>query len=118
MILVDTSVWVDHLRSGNRTLTAALEQEQVLVHPFVIGELACGAIRNREEILSHLQTLPSARFADDQEVLEFVERRRLFGRGIGWIDAHLLASAMLTDARLLTLDRDLARLAARLGVST
>src|SRR5207249_2254339 len=109
MILVDTSVWVDHLRSGNRTLTSLLEHDQVLTHPFILGELACGAIRNREEILTHLRTLPHARAVDDEEVMAFVESRHLFGRGIGWIDAHLLASAVLTDARFMTLDRRLAR---------
>lgn len=116
MILVDTSVWVDHLRSGNRSLTSLLESDQVLTHPFIIGELACGAIRNREEILLHLRTLPRAQAVDDDEALAFVETRRLFGRGIGWIDAHLLASAVLADARFMTLDRRLAALAASVGV--
>lgn len=118
MILVDTSVWVDHLRRGDRILAAALDRGEVLIHPFVLGELACGAIRNRDEILMHLRALPAAQAADDQEVMAFVEHRRLFGRGIGWIDAHLLASAVLANARLMTMDRDLARLAASLGVST
>ncbi|MGH7731023.1 MAG: type II toxin-antitoxin system VapC family toxin [Candidatus Eiseniibacteriota bacterium] len=117
MILVDTSVWVDHLRSGSRVLVSLLQREEVLTHPFVIGELACGAIRNRAEVLAHLATLPRATMADDDELLDFVERRRLFGRGIAWIDAHLLASAVLSDARLLTLDRRLARLGANLGIS-
>jgi predicted nucleic acid-binding protein len=117
MILVDTSVWVDHLRSGNQMLASLLEQDQVLTHPFVLGELACGAIRNRDEILLHLQALPSAQRVEDEEALSFVEQRRLFGRGIGWIDAHLLASAVITHARLMTLDRRLARVAAIVGVS-
>lgn len=117
MILADTSVWVDHLRLGNRILASLLDRDQVLTHPFIIGELACGTIRNRDEILLHLRTLPSARTVDDEEAMAFVESRRLFGRGIGWIDVHLLASAVLTDARLMTLDRCLARLAARVGVA-
>lgn len=117
MILVDTSVWVDHLRSGSTILASLLRREQVLTHPFVIGELACGAIRNRDEILAHLLTLPRATVPDDGEVLTFVETRQMFGRGIGWVDAHLLASAMLSHARLMTLDRRLARLGSALGVS-
>jgi hypothetical protein len=115
--LVDTSVWVDHFRSGNETLGSLLHVDQVLTHPFVIGELACGALRNRREILALLETLPSARVAGHDEVLAFVEGHRLFGRGIGWIDAHLLASALLSRARLITIDRPLARLAAAVGAS-
>jgi predicted nucleic acid-binding protein len=114
--LVDTSIWVDHLRSGNRTLVSLLHDAEVLTHPFVIGELACGQIRNRREILTLLRTLPEAHVAGHDEVLSFVEDHRLAGRGIGWIDAHLLASALLSSARLITLDRRLSTLAARLGV--
>ena len=117
MILVDTSVWVDHLRSRNSTLAALLHGEEVLTHPFVIGELACGQLRNRREILRLLATLPAARVADHEDVLAFVEGRRLFGRGIGWVDAHLLTSAALSHARLLTWDRRLASLASSTGVS-
>ena len=116
MILVDTSVWVDHLRSGNKTLVSLLHGDEVLTHPFVMGELACGEIRNRGEILGLLANLPSARVADHEEVLAFVDDHRLFGRGIGWIDLHLLASALLSNARLLTLDRRLTSLAKVVGV--
>jgi predicted nucleic acid-binding protein len=116
--LVDTSVWVDHLRAGNRALVSLLHDAEVLTHPFVIGELACGQIRNRLEILSLLKTLPVAHAAGHDEVLAFLEDHRLFGRGIGWIDAHLLASALLSHARLITLDRRLSSLAARVGVSS
>ena len=111
MILVDTSVWVDHLRFRNGTLVSLLEDEQVLTHPFVIGELACGQLRHRREILRLLAALPAATVAGHEEVLALVDGRRLFGRAIGWIDAHLLASAALSHARLLTLDRPLSRLA-------
>ncbi|TMQ49847.1 MAG: type II toxin-antitoxin system VapC family toxin, partial [Candidatus Eisenbacteria bacterium] len=107
MILVDTSVWIDHLRSGNRTLISLLDREEVLTHPFVIGELACGRMRNRQQILELIGRLPGARVADHEEVLAFVERDRLFGRGIGWVDAHLLAAALLSHAMLFTLDRRL-----------
>lgn len=115
MILVDTSVWVDHLRFRNEDLVSLLEGDQVLAHPFVIGELACGRLHNRREILRHLATLPMAAVARDEEVLAFVDSRRLFGRGIGWIDVHLLASAVLSHAALLTLDLRLARVAGTLG---
>ena len=117
MIFVDPSIWVDHLRFQNATLVTLLEGEQVLTHPFVIGELACGQLRNRREILRLLATLPTATVARDDEVLRFLEGRRLFGRGIGWLDAHLLASAVLSHARLLTLDKRLSRLAKELRVA-
>jgi hypothetical protein len=117
MILVDTSVWVDHLRRGNGRLAAILEDEQVLVHPFVIGELACGNLKNRREVLGLLATLPAARLASHEEALRLLEARRLFGRGLGWIDTHLLASALLSRAPLWTLDAPLARAASALEIS-
>lgn len=117
MTLVDTSLWVDHLRSGNPILVSLLEREEVMTHPFVIGELACGRIRHRREILGLLATLPAAAPVDHEDVLAFVATHRLEGRGIGWIDAHLLASARLAQARLLTLDRALSRAAKLVGVS-
>jgi len=107
VILVDTSVWIDHLRSGNPTLVSLLEEEQVATHPFVIGELACGTLRHRSQILTLLRVLPSTRVAEHDEVLQFVERHRLYGRRIGWIDAHLLASTMLSGTTLWTLDHPL-----------
>ncbi len=116
MIVVDTSVWIDHLRSGNLRLRTLLHEGKVLTHPFIIGELACGIVRNRSEILRLLQALPEARAAEHEEVLRFVEARRLFGRGIGWVDAHLLASALLSGAALWTLDRRLARVATALKI--
>lgn len=116
MTLVDTSVWIDHFRSTNRSLAGMLEREEVLTHPFVIGELACGQFRKRDEILELMTALPSATLADHGDVLALVEHRRLYGRGIGWIDAHLLAAARLADARLWTLDGPLQRAATRLGV--
>ena len=116
MTLVDTSVWVDHLRAGNPRLQALLRGEQVLIHPFVVGELSCGNLRNRERLLRLLAALPEARQAQHQEVLDLVEKQRLSGLGLGWIDAHLLASALLSTAGIYTLDRQLAKTAARLGV--
>ncbi len=117
MILVDTSVWIDHLRTGNRRLQALLGDVEVLTHPFVVGELACGARYNRDEVLSLLRVLPEADAAEHAEVMSFLERERLYGRGIGWIDAHLLASARLSDAPLWTLDRRLSGIAAALKLS-
>ncbi len=109
MILVDTSVWIDHFRRGNATLVAALEREGVLTHPFVIGELACGHLKKRREVLNLLAALPAAVVATDEETLHFIETHRLMGKGIGYIDAHLLASVALTEgARLWTLDKRLA----------
>lgn len=117
MILVDTSVWVDHLRAGNRRLRSLLTDAEVLTHPFVVGELACGGLRNRDEILGLLRSLPEASAAEHLEVMNLVEHERLYHRGIGWIDAHLLASARLSDAPLWTLDQRLARVAAALNLS-
>ncbi len=115
MILVDTSVWIDHLRSGEPSLAAALEGGLVMMHPFVLGELACGNLANRSEVLELLGNLPAAPTATNAEALGFIERRALMGRGIGYIDVHLLASIALSgDARLWTRDRRLAAVATEL----
>jgi predicted nucleic acid-binding protein len=116
-VLVDSSVWVDHFRRRNIRLVAALEAVQVLVHPFVIGELRCGNLARRDEILGLLQSLPSSPLIEHPEVLEFVAARRLYGRGLGWVDMHLLASARLARVPLWTLDKRLAAAAADLGVA-
>jgi hypothetical protein len=112
MILVDTSIWVHHLRAPSRLLGQLLDLEQVLVHPFVVGELACGHLANRKEIIALLHSLPSAPKADDDEVLFFIERHRLMSRGLGLVDIHLLASATISTAFLWTADNNLG-LAAR-----
>ena len=118
MILVDTSVWIDHLRSGDQVLAELLEREQVLAHPFVIGELALGTLRQRETILGALQNLPQAIEAENGEVMRFIERESLAGLGIGYIDAHLLAATRLTpDASFWTRDRRLASVAERLSLA-
>ncbi len=118
MILVDTSVWVDHLRDGTPALVAALEQSQVLMHPFILGELACGNLKNRSEVLQLLEELPGAPVATDAEALDFIERRALMGRGIGYIDVHLLAAVALAGtARLWTRDKRLAAVAADLKLA-
>lgn len=116
MVLVDTSVWISHLREGNRRLEKLLENGSVMCHSFIIGELACGNIKNRKEILSLLQVLPMAIEAEHEEVMRFIEKHRLMGKGLGYIDVHLIASAMLTGVPLWTLDKRLNRTAQDLGV--
>ena len=117
MTLVDTSVWVDHLRHGDEGLTALLAGSRVRCHPFVIGELACGGLRGRALILRLLADLPQVTVAEHDEVLAFVEAHRLMGSGIGWIDAHLLASASLAGTPLWTRDTRLRIVARRLGLA-
>lgn len=114
MVLVDTSVWVSHFRNGNARLQALLNEGLVVCHPFVIGELACGNLKNRAEILSLLQSLPSAETAEHDEILQFIERRQLMGKGLGLIDMHMLASAVLTGTPLWTLDNKLNQVSANL----
>lgn len=116
MILVDTSVWIDHLRSGDDVLTTLLDNCQVLMHPFVLGELACGNLRQRSDILSLLKHLPQLTVASDEEVLFYIERHKLMGRGIGYVDAHLMAAVALGDRALLwTRDKRLQVLAMEQG---
>lgn len=118
MILVDTSIWVDHLRAGDERLAALLNRSEVLGHPFVIGELALGNLRQRDTFLSDLLYLPQAVVASDEEVLRLINRETLFGRGIGYTDAHLLAAARLTaDTKLWTRDQTLNAVAAQLGLA-
>lgn len=116
MVLVDTSVWIDHFRATNDQLVSLLTEGQVLTHPFVIGEIACGGQRQRQEILSLLPLLPQAKVAADADVLSLLEDYELYGKGIGWIDAHLLASSALSHSTLWTLDKKLARLARVVGI--
>jgi predicted nucleic acid-binding protein len=115
-MLVDTSVWVDHLAKGNPSLVGLLEAGEVETHPFVIGELTLGRLRRREKILGLLQALPSVPEAEHAEVMGLVEDRGLVGSGLGWVDAHLLASALIGGTRVWTLDRHLTTAASRLGV--
>ena len=117
MILVDTSVWVEHLRHGLPRLATLLQEGEVMIHPWVIGELACGNLRNRSQVLDLLQGLPAAMVASDVEVLLLIEREQLMGRGIGSIDAHLLASARLSHGRLWTQDLGLAAVAQEQGLT-
>ncbi len=116
MILVDTSIWIDHLRSGRASLAQLLERGLVLGHPWVTGELAMGHLAQRREIIGLLGRLPQAALATTDEVLTFVERHELYGTGLGFVDAQLMAATQLTpDGRLWTADRRLATAASRLG---
>ena len=117
MMLVDTSVWIDHLRHGDAALTAALEAGQVWMHSFVLGELACGNLRSRVEVLGLLQALPPMPVSTDKEVLFFIDQHELMGRGIGYMDVHLLASARLGGTQLWTRDKRLHTVAAELGLA-
>jgi predicted nucleic acid-binding protein len=112
MILVDTSVWIDHLRSNDEILGGLLDSNSVLMHPFVLGEIACGNLHNRSTVITLLKHLPLCSIADDNEVLFFIEQHQLMGLGIGYIDTHLLAATTLTNsARLWTRDKRLASVA-------
>ena len=117
MTLADTSVWVEHLRSDDHELATLLEDGGVLCHPFVVGELACGSLSDREHFLHLLAALPQAELAEHREVLLLVRTRRIHGRGLGWIDMHLLASASLERCVLWTLDKRLETVARELGVA-
>ena len=117
MVLVDTSVWVSHLRDGNVGLEKLLNNGEVVCHPFIVGELACGNLKNRGEILTYLQSLPMTILAEDGEVLKFIENRQLMGKGLGYIDVHLIAAAVLTDAPLWTFDKTLDKITKKIGIS-
>ncbi|MCK7467118.1 MAG: PIN domain-containing protein [Desulfosudis oleivorans] len=111
MVLVDTSVWVSHLRDGNAELANLLNDGRVLCHPLIVGELACGNLKDRAVILSFLQLLPMSIEAEHDEVLSFIENNRLMGKGMGYVDVHLIASAVLTGVPIWTLDKKLAQTA-------
>lgn len=117
MLLVDTSVWVFHFREGNAELANLLNNGEVVCHPFVVGELACGNPKNRNEILSLLQSLPMSIQAEHEEVLELIERNQLMGKGLGYVDIHLIASAMLTGISIWTHDKKLEQAANALRIS-
>lgn len=117
MILVDTSIWVSHFCNGNSKLEQLLNDGDVDCHPFIIGELACGNIKNRRIILSLLSSLPMVDVIDNKEVLLFIEKRNLIGKGLGLIDVHLLAAALLSEVSLWTLDTKLHHEASILGIA-
>lgn len=117
MILADTSVWIEHFRYGQTKLARYLLDGLVLMHPYVSGELACGNLRDRKSTLADLNALPVSELASDADVLELIENRKLWGRGLGWIDMHLLASAILSECQLWTFDKKLEQVAHDLGLS-
>jgi len=117
VLLVDTSVWSDHLRRGDAQLARRLEAAEVLAHPFVIGEIACGLFPRRDEVIALLCRLPSAPLLSQAEVLGFIDRHALAGRGVGFVDIHLLGAARVAGAALWTRDRRLAEAARGLGVA-
>ena len=119
MILVDTSVWIDHLRRADHRLVRLLDADEVLQHPYVLGEIALGNLRNRGRVLGAIAALLTVTIASHEEVMLFIESRGLHGRGIGLVDAHLLASAQLTPGcSFWTRDRRLRAVAAEVGVTT
>ena len=117
MVLVDTSVWVKHLRDGEPALEDLLEDAHVMCHPFIVGELACGNLKKRTEILGLLQALPMAVSAEHGEVLRFIDDNRSMAKGLGFVDMHLLASALLSGLQLWTLDKTLQQVALKLGLA-
>jgi predicted nucleic acid-binding protein len=118
MVLVDTSIWIDHLRRSDRQLAMLLEACEVVCHPFVIGELACGSLARRHAILELLHALPRTDQAEHDEILAFIDDRRLHGGGIGLIDAHILWAAANEGHVVWTRDARLRRIAVRLGVAS
>ncbi len=117
MVLVDTSIWITHLREGNKQLEELLMDARVMCHPFIIGELACGNIKNRNEIIPLLEALPAAQVVDFDEFLFFTDHNQLMGKGIGFVDIHLLASAKLAGVKLWTADKRLASAADQLKLA-
>lgn len=118
MILVDTSIWIAHLRFGDTRLADLLARSQVLAHPFVAGELACGNLRNRDEIIKLLNDLPQSPVATPAEALHFIESHQLMGLGVGYIDIHLLAATALAEnARLWTGDKRLQKIASKMNLA-
>ena len=117
MVLVDTSVWVMHFREGSKELSGLLNEGSVLCHPFIIGELACGNLKDRAVILSYLKLLPMSIEAEPEEVLSFIESKHLMGQGVGYVDVHLIASAVLTGVSIWTFDKKLAQTADSLHIT-
>lgn len=115
-ILADTSVWIRHLREGDKNLVRLLEQGLVVCHPFIIGELACGGIKNRHEIISLLNDLPSTDILDHYDIMKFIEYRKIMNKGIGYVDVHLLASALVSETPLWTFDKALKKVANQLSI--
>ena len=116
LVLVDTSIWITHLREGEKNLIRLLEQGHVACHPFIIGELACGNLKNRTEIIQLLGALPKVDILEHNEVMDFIESRKLMSIGIGYVDVHLLGSALVSETPLWTLDKALREIADQLSI--
>ena len=116
LILVDTSVWIKHLRESDKNLVRLLEHGLVACHPFIVGEIACGGIKNRYEIINLLNDLPSTDILDHNEIMEFIEYRKIMNKGIGYIDVHLLGSALVSETPLWTFDKALSKIANQLSI--
>jgi predicted nucleic acid-binding protein len=116
MVLVDTSVWVRHLRAGDSDLEQLLNNGEVMCHPYIVGELACGNMKNRHEVLSLLQLLPLTTLARHEEILQFIEMNHLMGKGLGYMDVHLAASAVLSGVPILSYDKKLNEVSEGLGI--
>ena len=116
LILVDTSVWIRHLREGDKDLSLLLDNGLVACHPFIIGELACGGMKNRDEIIILLNALPSAYLLEHDEIMEFIEVRKIMNQGIGYVDVHILGSAIVSETPLWTLDKSLRKVANKLSI--
>lgn len=117
MLLADTSIWIEHFRGGNVGLAETLASSTILIHPFIVGELSCGNLHNRSQVFADLNALPRVTCASTDEVLRLVENRRLWGKGLGWIDCHLLASALIANCQLWTLDKALLKIAREIGIA-
>lgn len=117
MILVDSSVWISHLKTANKQLVSLLQDNTVLIHPFILGELSLGSMKNRDEFLSLIDLLPSCIESNNRETLQFVNTHKLFGQGIGWIDANLLVSCFKSKSKIWTLDKSLQKIASRFHLS-
>lgn len=117
MILADTSVWIDHFRSGNHELKRLLDNNEVVCHPFIIGELACGNLKNRKEILALLHALTIIDMVENQEMLAFIEKHQLMGKGLGLVDIQILSSALLNNVQLWTLDKRLQQASIKLNIN-
>jgi predicted nucleic acid-binding protein len=116
LVLADTSIWVTHFRKSENHLIQLLESGFVVCHPFIIGELACGSLKNRNEIIQLLEALPNVPVLDHQEVMSFIESRKIMSKGIGYVDIHLLGSSLISDIPLWTLDKSLAKVASTLKI--
>ncbi|MFC1884285.1 type II toxin-antitoxin system VapC family toxin [Thermodesulfobacteriota bacterium] len=116
LILVDTSVWIRHLRESEINLIHLLEQGLVACHPFIVGEIACGGIKNRKEIIDLLNDLPSTDILDHQDIMEFIEYRKIMNKGLGYVDVHLLGSALVSETSLWTFDKALRKIANQLSI--